>query len=116
MIGRGPILTRDFGTVSECSRSRVPRPPQKSTTFIAYYPRVTRRFWDRSGQVFSGIPESILRCHGVSPPHPGNSASQVSQEPSRRSEGGPCDGLRQMLATPVPFSRVNGRLDPPAAV
>jgi hypothetical protein len=28
------MLTIGFGTVSECSRSRVPKPPQNSTTFI----------------------------------------------------------------------------------
>src|SRR5688572_16754806 len=28
------MFTSGFGMVSECSRSRVPRPPQKSTTFI----------------------------------------------------------------------------------
>src|SRR5215469_11375253 len=40
MIGLGPMFTSDFGTVSECSRRRVPRPPQKSTTFIVFYPPV----------------------------------------------------------------------------
>src|SRR5882724_2750211 len=34
MIGRCPIFTIGFGTVSEYSRRRVPRPPQKSTTFM----------------------------------------------------------------------------------
>ena len=34
MIGRQPIWTIGFGTVPEYSRSRVPRPPQKRTTFI----------------------------------------------------------------------------------
>ena len=34
MIGRMPMLTSGFGMVSECSRRRVPRPPQNSTTFI----------------------------------------------------------------------------------
>src|SRR5262249_44552767 len=33
-IGRTPTLTSGFGTVSECSRRRVPRPPQKRTTFM----------------------------------------------------------------------------------
>src|ERR1700730_1714737 len=36
------MLTSGFGIVSECSRKRVPSPPQNSTTFMAaYYPRVT---------------------------------------------------------------------------
>src|SRR5882672_3814221 len=36
------MLTSGFGIVSECSRKRVPSPPQNSTTFITdYYPRVT---------------------------------------------------------------------------
>src|ERR1043165_2604216 len=30
------MFTRGLGMVSECSRSRVPKPPQKSTTFIGY--------------------------------------------------------------------------------
>src|SRR6266403_5582247 len=34
MIGRGPMFTIGFGTVSEYSRRRVPRPPQKRTTFM----------------------------------------------------------------------------------
>src|SRR2546422_2465074 len=34
IIGRYPILTIGFGIVSEYSRSRVPRPPQKITTFM----------------------------------------------------------------------------------
>src|SRR4249920_153356 len=34
MIGRMPTLTSGFGIVSECSRKRVPRPPQNSTTFM----------------------------------------------------------------------------------
>src|SRR6185436_6984105 len=34
MMGRTPTLTSGFGTVSECSRRRVPSPPQKSTTFM----------------------------------------------------------------------------------
>ena len=37
MIGRKPILTIGFGTMSECSRNRVPKPPQKSTTFIVAF-------------------------------------------------------------------------------
>src|SRR5580704_2786905 len=38
MMGRVPMLTSDFGTVSECSRNRVPRPPQNSTTFMRRVP------------------------------------------------------------------------------
>jgi hypothetical protein len=34
MIGRMPMFTNGFGIVSECSRNRVPRPPQNNTTFI----------------------------------------------------------------------------------
>src|SRR5687767_2938959 len=34
MMGRWPMLTIDFGIVSEYSRSRVPKPPQNRTTFI----------------------------------------------------------------------------------
>ena len=34
MIGLTPRFTSGFGTVSECSRRRVPRPPQNRTTFI----------------------------------------------------------------------------------
>src|SRR5581483_1871960 len=33
MMGRGPMLTMGLGMVSEYSRSRVPNPPQKRTTF-----------------------------------------------------------------------------------
>src|SRR3990167_10496042 len=33
-IGRMPTLTKGLGIVSECSRRRVPSPPQNSTTFI----------------------------------------------------------------------------------
>src|SRR5262245_26159805 len=35
MMGRLPILTSGFGMVSECSRRRVPNPPQNSTTFTS---------------------------------------------------------------------------------
>src|SRR6185312_3218444 len=38
MMGRYPTLTSDLGIVSECSRNRVPRPPQNRTTFIPYLP------------------------------------------------------------------------------
>src|SRR5438105_4267356 len=33
-IGRYPIVTMGLGTFSPASRIRIPRPPQKSTTFI----------------------------------------------------------------------------------
>src|SRR5689334_16633079 len=35
-IGRVPSITRGFGNVSEYSRIRMPKPPQKRTTFIVW--------------------------------------------------------------------------------
>src|SRR4051812_16201430 len=42
MIGRYPIGTMGFGTVSEYSRMRIPSPPQNRTTFIASPPSADR--------------------------------------------------------------------------
>src|SRR6185436_20511681 len=44
-MGRMPMLTSGLGMVSECSRKRVPNPPQNKTTFI---PSLRRRVWPDS--------------------------------------------------------------------
>src|SRR6202453_2176516 len=55
MIGRYPMFTSGFGIVSECSRSRVPSPPQKSTTFIAPVPLVAFPSLSQAGLELPGL-------------------------------------------------------------
>src|SRR6476660_2399160 len=57
------MLTSGFGIVSECSRRRVPRPPQKSTTFISYL-----LFWKSS--CLDGVLPALLllRAQAVDEP------------------------------------------------
>src|SRR4051794_15392381 len=57
------MFTSGLGMVSECSRSRVPKPPQKSTTFIGYL-----LFWKSSR--FDGVLPALLllRAQAVDEP------------------------------------------------
>src|ERR1041385_5390883 len=48
------MLTSGFGIVSECSRGRGPRPPQKSTNFISYLPFL------KSKWLGGGLPALLL--------------------------------------------------------
>src|SRR6476620_836338 len=57
------MFTKGFGMVSECSRRRVPKPPQKSTTFISYL-----LFW-KSGRFHGVLPALLLlRAQAVDEP------------------------------------------------
>src|SRR5437667_12540876 len=58
------MLTIGFGTVSEYSRNRVPRPPQNRTTFIPASSRVRRA--------------SLARALGVTHPVPFDRPAQAS--------------------------------------
>src|SRR5215204_1946995 len=57
-MGRYPIVTIGLGRPSPTSRIRMPRPPQKSTTFIAVIPHWTESWSFRSKDV---LPPKIPR-------------------------------------------------------
>src|SRR5580692_5608261 len=60
--GRDPIVTIGLGTSSEYPLSRIPAPPQKSTTFISY-PLIHRDFRDRDNELAAPLANELQLLH-----------------------------------------------------